>query len=247
MDEAGKTYEKAAETYAQGKATHEAASSYVDAANCYVKTSTADAIRCRESAVEIFATEGKFSMAAKLHKTIAEMCEKENDVDNAMHHYERAADLYDGENSATTARGCRLKVAKFAAEKGDYTKAIEILEQAANDAVDTRGGQYACKEYFLQAGLCYLVNDDTVGLRQAIAKYKDIVITFERDRECKFLEEILEACENYDVEQFTNVVSEYNSLTPLDTWKVGLLAKVKEHLKASNGDEEGGDNNEGII
>jgi len=168
------------------------------------------------------------------------MAEKESDFEIALYHYEKSAEYYDMENSAVSARGCKLKVAQFSAEKSDYTKAIKLYEDAAKEAMDSRMGPYACKDYFLKAGLCYLAHDDAVGLRQALTRYKDLISSFERERECKFLEDLLDACENYDSEKFTNIVSEYNTLTTLDNFKISLLAKVKEAIKEDGEEDEEG-------
>jgi len=241
-DEGGNIFERAAQTYIQANSSHEAATAYQNASNCYKNTSMPDAVRCLEAACDIYAADGKFSLAAKHHKTMAEMFEKEMDLDKSSTHYDRAADFFDNENQPSSARTCRLKVARFAAEKGDFAKAIEIWEKAAKDSLDAgnRTASYVCKEYFLNAGLCYIARDDVVGLRQAIGRYKDLQVSFDRDRECKLLEELAEACENYDSEKLTNVVSEYNSLTRLEPWKINLLAKVKGGLKEDNETEEGG-------
>ncbi len=52
--------------------------------------------------------------------------------------------------------------------------------------------------------------------------------------------EITAACENYDVEAFTNAVVEFDSLTKLDKWKTNILLKIKNTIKEEG--EEGEDN-----
>lgn len=47
--------------------------------------------------------EGRFSMAAKYHKDIAEICENDlSDNKQAAAHYERAAELYEGEPNSSS-------------------------------------------------------------------------------------------------------------------------------------------------
>lgn len=41
-----------------------------------------------------------------------------------------------------------------------------------------------------------------------------------------------------DVEEFTNAVVEYDSLSPLDQWKSALLYKAKMKLKEEANDED---------
>eukprot|EP01088_Endostelium_zonatum_P020520 TRINITY_DN7610_c0_g1_i1.p1 TRINITY_DN7610_c0_g1~~TRINITY_DN7610_c0_g1_i1.p1 ORF type:complete len:317 (+),score=103.08 TRINITY_DN7610_c0_g1_i1:43-993(+) len=236
--EAGLMYEKAASCYLKGGSNFQAAGQYVQASTAYRKSSSGDCIRTLEQASSIFAHDGKFSLAAKNYKTLAEASEKEMDIESAIIHYEKAAEYYDLDNSTVSARGCKIKVAQFAGEKGEYQKAIQLYEQAAKDCMDSRTGPYAAKDHFLRAGLCYLANDDATGLRQALLRWKDISASFERERECKFLESLLESYGNGDSAAFTNVVTEYNNMSPLDAWKLNVLAKIKEVIKA-DGDAEG--------
>ena len=48
-----------------------------------------------------YTEEGRFSIAAKYQKEIAEHYESENDLENALEAYEAAADFYEGEGSTT--------------------------------------------------------------------------------------------------------------------------------------------------
>jgi len=47
---------------------------------------------------------------------IADIYEKEEDIEKAMDYYDRAAQLYSGEGIDSTANQCKIKVAQFAAE-----------------------------------------------------------------------------------------------------------------------------------
>ena len=67
----------------------------------------------------------------------------------------------------------------------------------------------------------------------ACAKYNIQDASFASTREGKFLHEILEAVEAYDVEAFTNAVVEYDSITKLDAWKTSILLKIKKSIKVS--------------
>jgi alpha-soluble NSF attachment protein len=52
-------------------------------------------------------------------------------------------------------------------------------------------------------------------------------------------QDITNACENYDVESFTNAVVDFDSMTKLDKWKTNILLKIKSTIKEG---EEGEDN-----
>ncbi len=51
---------------------------------------------------------------------IADIYEKEEDYLKAMEYYDKAADLYSGENVDSTSNQCRLKVAQYAAQMEQY-------------------------------------------------------------------------------------------------------------------------------
>ena len=53
------------------------------------------------------------------------------------------------------------------------------------------------------------------------------------------MQDITNACENYDVESFTNAVVDFDSMTKLDKWKTNVLLKIKSTIKEG---EEGEDN-----
>lgn len=75
---------------------------------------------------------GRFTMAAKHHQSIAEMYENEAvDLQQAVHHYEQAADYFRGEESNSSANKCLLKVALYAAQLENYEKAIQIYEEVS--------------------------------------------------------------------------------------------------------------------
>lgn len=51
---------------------------------------------------------------------IADLYEKEEDYQKAMEYYDKAADLYSGENVDSTSNQCKLKVAQYAAQLEQY-------------------------------------------------------------------------------------------------------------------------------
>ena len=50
-------------------------------------------------------------------------------------------------------------------------------------------------------------------------------------RECKFLKQILEKLEDQDVEGFTKVVEDYDSISRLDQWFTAILLKIKKQVQ----------------
>jgi len=229
-DQAGAAFQRAAECYLKGSSKHDAASSYVSAASCYKKGNVADAITCLKAAIEYYTDEGRFGISAKHQKEIAELYEAEGDLDQACASYQIAADYYDGENSTVSSHQCLLKIALFSAQLERYEKSIEIYEQVAAASLDNNLTQWGCKEYFMRAILCYLASDDVVSAERALQRYRDMQASFNSTRECRLCDDIIKACRNNSVEEFTDAVADFNTISPLDSWKTSILLRVKNTI-----------------
>ncbi|KAI4302443.1 hypothetical protein MLD38_038188 [Melastoma candidum] len=237
-DRAASNYIKLANCHLKVESKHEAASSFVDAANCYKKTSPKDAIKCLSDAVNLFMDIGRLSMAARYYKDMAELCEADQNVEGAIENFEQAAELFQSEEVTTSANQCRQKVAQFAAQLEQYKKSIDIYEEIAHHSLNNNLLKYGVKGHLLNAGICQLCKGDPVAISNALERYQDLDPTFSRTRECKLLQDIAAAIDEEDVAKFTNVVKEFDSMTPLDSWKTTLLLRVKEKIKAKELEED---------
>jgi alpha-soluble NSF attachment protein len=124
---AANVYIKLANCQLKLDSKHEAASAYVDAANCYKKSQPQEAVRMLNLAINLFEDIGRLSMAAKHYKDIADIYEKEENVERAMEYYEKAAELYSGEGIDSTANQCKIKVAQFAAQLEQYISVPSLV------------------------------------------------------------------------------------------------------------------------
>lgn len=230
-DRAGEAFTKAAECHLKLQSKHEAAQSYINASLCYKKTNVTTAVQCLKQGIEFYTDEGRFSIAAKHQKELAELYEDQSDLSNAIAAYQVAADFYEGDGSVSAANQCLLKVALFSAQLERYEKAIELYEQIASASIDNNLIKWSVKDYFLRAGLCHLAKGDVVAAERALERYTDMDATFSSQRECKFLQELVNAVKNYDIEAYTNAVVEYDSISPLDSWKTSILLRIKNSIK----------------
>ncbi|KAK8693292.1 hypothetical protein V6N13_070881 [Hibiscus sabdariffa] len=237
-DRAGSIYVKLANCHLKLESHHEAAQAYVSAANCYKKTSPKEAISCLQQAVNMFCDIGRLSMAARYYKEIAELYESEQNIEQAMEFYEKAADFFQSEEVSTSANQCKQKVAQFAAQIEQYQKAIEIYEEIAQQSVTNNLLKFGVKGHLLNAGICQLCKGDVVAITNALERYQDLDPTFSGTRECKLLTDIASALDEEDVTKFTDALKEFDSMTPLDSWKTTLLLRVKEKLKAKEMEED---------
>ncbi|KAK4761989.1 hypothetical protein SAY87_029873 [Trapa incisa] len=237
-DRAGLTYIRLSDCHLKCESKHEAASSYVDAANCYKKTSSKEAIACLERAVNLFMEIGRLNMSARYYKEIAELYESEQNMQGAIDNFERAAELFESEEVTTSANQCKQKVAQFAAQLEQYQRAIEIYEAIARHSLNNNLLKYGVKGHLLNAGICQLCKGDVIAISNALDRYEELDPTFSGTRECRLLKDIAAAIDEEDIVKFTDVVKEFDSMTPLDSWKTSLLLRVKEKLKAKELEED---------
>ncbi|GKU92214.1 hypothetical protein SLE2022_072470 [Rubroshorea leprosula] len=237
-DKAGSTYVKLANCHLKLESKHEAAQAYVDAAHCYKKINTSEAVSCLQQAVNMLCEIGRLSMAARYFKEIAELYEAEKNLEQAIDYYEKAADFFQNEEVSTSANQCKQKVAQFAAQLEQYQKAIEIYEEIARQSLNNNLLKYGVKGHLLNAGICQLCKGDVVAINNALERYQELDPSFSGTREYRLLADIASSIDEEDVAKFTDVVKEFDSMTPLDPWKTTLLLRVKEKLKAKEMEED---------
>uniref|UniRef100_A0A3P9PR54 NSF attachment protein beta n=1 Tax=Poecilia reticulata TaxID=8081 RepID=A0A3P9PR54_POERE len=184
----------------------------------------------------LFLLQGRFTIAAKHHISIAEIYESELvDIEKAIAHYEQAADYYKGEESNSSANKCLLKVGAYCAQLEQYQKAIEIYEQVGANTMDNPLLKYSAKEYFFKASLCHFIVDE-LNAKIAVEKYEEMFPAFSDSRECKLLKKLLEAHEEQNNEAFTEAVKEFDSISRLDQWHTTLLLRIKKTIQGDEGD-----------
>ncbi|XP_052186582.1 alpha-soluble NSF attachment protein [Diospyros lotus] len=239
-DQAGSAYVKLASCHLKLDSKHEAAGAYADAAHCYKKTNTKESISCLEQSINLFLEIGRLNMSARYYKEIAELYEGEQNFEQSIVYYERAADLFQSEEVTTTANQCRQKIAQFSAQLEQYQKAIEIYEDIARQSLNNNLLKYGVKGHLLNAGICQLCKGkgDVVAINNALERYQDLDPTFSGTREYKLLAALADAIDQEDVAKFTDAVKEFDSMTQLDAWKTTLLLRVKEALKAKELEED---------
>ncbi|XP_019192194.1 PREDICTED: alpha-soluble NSF attachment protein [Ipomoea nil] len=237
-DQAGATYVKLANCHLKLDSKHEAAGAFADAGHNYKKINTREAVSCLEHAVNLFLEIGRLNMSARYYKEIAEIYEQEQNLEQAIAYYEKAADLFQAEDVSTTANQCKQKIAQFSAQLEKYPRAIEIFEDIARQSVSNNLLKYGVRGHLLNAGICQLCKGDVVAINNALEKYQDLDPSFSGTREFKLLSDLAAALDEEDVAKFTDAVKEFDSMSQLDAWRTTLLLRVKESIKAKELEED---------
>jgi len=167
---------------------------------------------------------------------VAQLCESEDDRGEAIINYEKAADFFTAENQKSHATKALLKVGELSAFEASYDKAIEIYESVAATCLESNLLKSNAKKHFLNAGFCTLCTTDVVRMRQNIEKYKNMDVAFEGSRECNLLEALTQDYEDFNDEEFSTHLFEYDNISRLDALGVHLCSKIKDDIK-KQGDE----------
>lgn len=230
--EAGKIFTKIADLHLEIGNKHDAATKYSDASGCFKKCNHDEAINCLMKAINIYTDMGRFSVAAKHHIMVAEIYENEKkDIVKACEHYNKAADYYQCEESNTSANRCLLNVARYAAMLEQYDKAIQIYESIGQSSLDNNMLKYGAKEHFLRAGLCHLCVD-AMNAQIAIKRYQDMSPAFADSRECKLLKDLSAKIEEQDIDGFSQVTHDYDSISRFDDWFTHILLRIKRGIES---------------
>jgi alpha-soluble NSF attachment protein len=236
--EAGDCFVKTVQCHHKLDSKHEAAQAFVEAANCYRRTSPQDAQKYFALAIDMYTGMGRFSTAAKLEKELAELYEKENDDENAVLHYQNAADHYEAENAKSSTNQCLLKVGELKAKQKKFDEAITVFENAANNALDDKLLTWGAKDYLFKASVCQLAKikdfeEELPDVKITIDGYKDMDVKFPDSRECVLIDKLINACEEKDVKAFKSALRDYDSITKLDAWKTSMFLHIKNNLEDS--------------
>jgi len=239
---AGECFVQASEAYAVLDQSSDVTGNLVEAAQCYKKLDPAKAVETFRKAIDLYNLNGRFGMSSRCCKEMAEVYEQDNNPEMAMMTYQEAADLFVNDGKKSNANQCLLKVATIAADLGDLARAAQIYEDAGKESMTSRLGAYSAKGHFFLALMCFLAMGDNVQVSMKINQYKNIDFSFQGSRECDFIERILKACDDSNLEEFSDACADFDRITPLDPWKTSMLLRAKKFIADQVGG--GGDGDE---
>lgn len=157
FEEAGNAYMRAAETEIKTGEKDYAANTFFEANKCFRMSRPELAVVALTRAREILIERGRFRQAADREKAVAELYKNDAaDPEKALEAYEQAAAWYLQEGANATASGCYREAAQLATDLARYPQAIERWEQVASMSLESNLTRYSVKDYYLNAGMCYL-------------------------------------------------------------------------------------------
>ncbi|KAJ3423926.1 alpha-soluble nsf attachment protein [Anaeramoeba flamelloides] len=234
---AAEAYISAANCQHKNKNDLEYACYLCTAARCYQNVSIKKSIKLFLKAIECLKYTGRFEIAAKYQKQVAEIYEKSGQIENAIFHYEKAAELHEIEDKTFASRKIKLKIAYMKALQGKYEESIEIYEDIAIESLSFRSGKWSAKEYFYRAGILHMCLGDPELTRKALERYDELDVNFSRQKEFKFLNDLADAFEEGNVNKLTLIIKDFDQIHRFDDWKITLLLKIKTLCKNKNTEE----------
>ena len=112
--------------------------------------------------------------------------------------------------------------------KNEFMRGGELYEELASNRVN-KNTKFSIDLLLLKSFLCYLCIDEILAERKLI----DFDINFpiiSNTMNYKFCINIMETYKDKDINKYTDIVREYNSIKPLDDYMVILLNKIKKQI-----------------
>ena len=184
------------------------------------------------------------SQACSMCKDCADKLEEDYNYEQAREFYEQAAGLYEIDNQLSYANQMNAKWADLTILIEDFSKIAKVIK-----TYDKIGKKYlqqslvksSARDYFFKASLCFLVNDDLQGAKNAIENYTFEDPSFETSRQYQFLTGIVAAIEEQSPDNLNGVVRDNARIMSLDKTNSKLLVEIKKlHVPDDFGSAPGG-------
>lgn len=225
---------KASEIQKELRNDNDMANYLIEAYKSYKFVSPQDAISCLSKAIDIYsARNGQFRRAANCSMDLGSLYESIPDLEKAAQAYEKAGQLYTVDHAEALSSKAYTSCADLYASSGQYSKAIEYYDSVSKVNVHLSLTSWKLKEYYLKIILCCLCLDDIVEARNKLQSFSG---DWENTREFKFVQDILEAIEQGDVQAFTDTVFNFDQFSKLDKLKTQLLLKIKQTVERDDDD-----------
>ncbi|KAJ1401134.1 Tetratricopeptide-like helical domain superfamily [Sesbania bispinosa] len=217
-EDASDLFDKSANSYKLAKSWDKAGSTYMKLANCNLK------LESKHEAAQAYVD--------------AAHCYKKTKINEAVSCLDHAVNIFCEIGRISMAARYLKEIAELYESEQNIEQAVVYYEKSADfyesEEVSTSANQ--CKQKVAQFSA--QLEQDVIAITNALERYQELDPTFSGTREHRLLADIAAAIDEEDVAKFTEVIKEFDSMTPLDSWKTTLLLRVKEKLKAKELEED---------
>lgn len=201
-----------------------------------LKVDSKKSIEILNKAINLYIESNNLLKAANIKIEISKIYETLNDYNNTIDALKSSAEYYEISNLTSKLINCKLKISNLSILHDDFKQAIEMLNDIIKLSEDNNLLKFSINKYLFIKFLCVLSLQDFVEAKRLLDDYKNNYPSFTSTREYKLLNSILKTIEDYDVDTFTSLVSDYNNISIglLDNIHIHLLLKIKNNIESSD-------------
>ena len=149
--EAGDSLILCANMYEHQKMFLEAGTLYTEAADLFNKVDKGECVRTLRKAISIYCDAGKFEIAARMERKVADMHFESKHWEEAAFHYRKAANFLSGEQLLDQSDVCLSKASTCFAELGELEKVQELEEMIAYGSVQSNLRRFNARSHIMNA------------------------------------------------------------------------------------------------
>jgi tetratricopeptide (TPR) repeat protein len=198
----------------------EAATVFTEASEEYIKVDKFEAIKALRKSIKAYCDHGRFDIAGKLERKVAQLHFESKHWDDAAFHFKKAADFLSGENFIFESDSCLEKCAECLIQINQVHEASKLLEIIAVSCVNSNLRRFYACEYLLRSIFCLVgipiksfVQDNTENGKKSLSIPNHLSI--------KNIEQFDNKYEKYDY-----ILSKLNSYESMDfLWKTSMEYK----------------------
>ncbi len=227
-NDAIKSYEKAGRYYIVSNDEYQSINILDKAAKLYTKIGNdEEAIKLYLNMINILKSSGRFTQMGKTYVEIAEIYQKADAIDLVIEYYELAVESFEMDNNKLWGKYA-IKLSDYLVIIDKYDIAIKWYERLAREYVEDNLLQYQVKKILYKALLCQLMINSQEDMSDKLRGYDLIDARFCSTREYKFITKIVNID---DIEEFQDILREYDNLSAFDSWEIMILSRIKGRMR----------------
>lgn len=152
--DAGDKLCRAAEQYTQIKMFNESATLYCEAIECYLKVDKNEALRVLSIAVKAHCDIGKFDIAGRLERKIADIHYRIKHYDDAAIHYRKASNFLSGNQEIEASDLCLELCAECMIRNNEVKDVFLLYENIAASYVNSNLRRFHARKKLVKAMIC---------------------------------------------------------------------------------------------
>lgn len=234
--EAGNTFERCGNI--EQELSADAAKYYIEASHCFSFVDSDKSLAAKNKALEFYVQHGRFQLAGKIMKEMAEKLQEEKKFDAAAKAYKKSAEYYSMEsmNSKSYQQEVLIKYADLVCSSIEEDKKMDselfkevfnIYEKIAFSYLNIPLLKSGAKDYFFKAACTHLAfGNDYSKFENKYKEYLSEDPTMIDSREDVFLKKVIEALKTRDAKLFEEAESYYKKYSDLDKWRITVFRRI---------------------